>query len=402
MPLFTYTAKDLQGGYHKGTIETVDDHQAASILNKRGLVVVSVKQTSQQGKKFMDRFFGKVSFNDIVVMTRQLATMVESGLVVSEGLDILIDQQSNKRFKEILESISRDVKSGLELASAFRKHPEIFSPLYCNLVKAGESAGKLDIVLTQMADNLEKDREFRSRVRGALIYPVIVLTMMVVVIFIMMIFVIPRLTSLYTQTNIDLPLPTKILIFVSNIFSHFWWLMLAVIGAFIIAFKRWIATEKGKYYYDSLLLKTPVVGKIIRGSALTNFTRTFGLLTTAGIPILDSLAIVSEILGNLVYKKALQSSLKGVERGLTLSAQLEQEGVFPKIVPQMFKVGEETGKVDQVSFKMAEYFESETDHIVKNLTVIIEPVVLIILGLGVAFLVLSIILPIYKLTTSFS
>ncbi len=402
MPLFTYRAKDLQGVEHKGTIETSDQHQVSSILFKKGLVVISIKQAQDQEKKALGKFLNRVSFSDVVVMTRQLATMIESGLVLSEAIDILSEQQSNKRFKQILESVSRDVKSGLELAASLKKHPDVFDPLYVNLVKAGESSGKLDIVLTQMANNLERDREFRSRIRGAMIYPVIVIIMMFAVMSIMMFFVIPKLTSLYTQSNIDLPLPTKILIAVSTIFTSYWWALILIAASAVFGFKKWVGNPQGRYQFDSLLLRIPVISKIISGTTLTNFTRTFGLLTTAGIPILDSLNIVTDVLSNLVYKRALLDSVQGVERGLTLSAQLEQEGVFPKIVSQMIKVGEETGKVDQVSFKMADYFESETDHIVKNLTVILEPVILVVLGIGVAFLVLSIILPIYKLTTSFT
>lgn len=402
MPLFNYLAKDLQGGEHKGSIETVDAHQVSSLLSKKGLVVIWIKQVHEDEQKFWDRFLNKVSFNDVVIMTRQLATMIESGLVVSEALDILSDQQNNPKFKKVLESVSRDVKSGLDLASSLKKHPEVFDSLYANLVNAGEQAGKLDVVLNQMAINLEKDREFRNRIRGAMIYPVIVIVMMFSVMLVMVLFVIPRLTSLYSQSNIDLPLPTKILIAVSNFFIGFWWLLLALVIGGAILFRRWIATSSGKYKFDEIMLKLPVVGKITQGTAITNFTRTFGLLITAGIPILESLTIVSEVLGNLVYKRAIQDSLKGVERGLPFSTQLEQEGTFPKIVSQMFRVGEETGKVDQVSFKLAEYFETETDTLVKNLTVIIEPVILVVLGLGVGFLVLSIILPIYKLTTSFS
>lgn len=402
MPLYAYQARDLQGAEHKGTIETADSHQAASILTKRGLVVISLKMAQPEGQKFWERYTERISFSDIVIMTRQLSTMIESGLVVSEALDILTEQQGNKRFKAVLESISRDVKAGLELATALKKHPDVFSPLYCNLVNAGEQAGKLDVVLSQMAANLEKDREFRNRIRGAMIYPIIVVVMMGGVVSVMMLFVIPKLTVLYSQSNIDLPLPTKILITTSNIFTNFWWLLIIILVGGVIAFRRWVRTAQGREIFDSLTLKMPVVGKIVEGSSLTNFTRTFGLLTTAGIPILESLSIVIEVLNNVVYRKALQNSLRGVERGLTLSAQLEGSTAFPKIVPQMFRVGEETGKVDQVSFKLAEYFQQETDNIVKNLTVVIEPVVLVILGVGVAFLVLSIILPIYKLTTSFS
>jgi type II secretory pathway component PulF len=253
-----------------------------------------------------------------------------------------------------------------------------------------------------MATNLERDREFRNKIRGAMIYPIMIMGMMVAVMAIMMLFVVPRLTSLYTQSNIELPLPTQILIATSSFFTGFWWLVLIMIGVGIFLFKRWVATPMGRYNFDAFLLRIPIVGRIVEGTALTNFTRTFGLLTAAGIPILDALSIVAEVIGNSVYQKAVKETFKGVERGLNLSAQLEVTGVFPKLISQMFRVGEETGKVDSVSFKMAEYFESEADHLLKNLTTVIEPVILVVLGLMVGFLVLSIILPIYKLTTSIS
>lgn len=402
MSLYTYKARDLGGVDHKGTIETVDVRGAARILSKRGLIVISVKQTSKRGEKLLERFFGNVSFNDVVVATRQLATMIESGLVLSEAIDILSEQQPNKKFKVVLEEISRDIKSGMELAQALGKHSQVFPPIYISLVKSGEQSGKLDVVLSQLATTLEKDREFRSKIRGAMIYPVMVIGMMIVVMIVMMVFVIPKLTSLYTQSNIELPLPTKILIGSSSLFLKFWWLLLIFLIVAILAFRRWIKTPEGRYTFDSFLLRMPVIGKIVQGTSLTNFTRTFALLITAGIPLLDALTIVSDVIGNSVYKKAIQNTFRGVERGLTFSAQLQTDNIFPPIIPQMFKVGEETGKVDKVSFKMAEYFEEESDQLLKNITVVIEPVILVLLGIGVTFLVLSIILPIYKLTTAIS
>lgn len=401
MPVFTYQARDLQGRDHKGTVETLDESSAARILTRKGLVVTSIKQNNPDGGgKLFSKFFNRVSFDDLVISTRQLATMIDSGLVLSESIDILVDQQTNKTFKQVLSDVSNDIKSGLDLASALRKHPEVFPPLYYSLVKAGEQAGNLDIILMQLATNLEKDREFQSRIRGAMIYPIMVFVMMIVVMGIMMFFVVPKLTSLYVQSNIDLPLPTKILIGTSSFLINNWYILLTLIILGGIFFRKWISTPNGKFKFDYFLIKIPLIGKIVRGTNLTNFTRTFGLLTTAGVPILDSLKIVQQVIGNAVYKKALEDTFQGIERGLTLSAQLESTDVFPKIVPQMFRVGEETGKIDKVSFKMADYFESEADHMVKNLTVVIEPIILVVLGIGVGFLVLSIILPIYKLTTS--
>jgi type IV pilus assembly protein PilC len=402
MPTFTYKAKSLQGAEHKGTIETTDPSQVARILQKRGLIVYAISEKRANQTNFVTKFLHRVSFTDVVVATRQLATMIEAGMVLSEAIDILADQQPNITFKNVLSEVSRDIKGGLDLATAFKKHPDAFPPLYANLIKSGEETGKLDIVLNQMADTLEKDREFRAKVRGAMIYPGLIITMMGLVISIMMIFVIPRLTSLYTQSNIDLPLPTKILITTSSFMQHFWWLIILMIISGVILLKRYTATPDGKYVFDSILLKTPVVGQIITGSTLTNFTRTFGLLITAGIPLLDALTVVEGVVDNAVYKKALEQCYAGISRGLTFSSQLQAVGVFPKLIPQMYRVGEETGKVDKVSFKMADYFESETDNLVKNITVVIEPFILIVLGLGVGFVVLSIILPIYKLTTSFS
>ncbi len=400
MPIFIYKARDFQGVDHRGSIDTVDPSRAARILSKKGLVVTSIVEKRTSSPMF-ERFFNRVSFEELVIATRQLSTMIDAGLVLSEALDILVSQQTNPNFKKILETVSRDLKSGLDLASGLRKHPNVFPALYCSLVKAGEEAGNLDVILTEMANNLERDREFRSRVRGAMIYPIMILSMMVVVMGIMMFFVIPKLTSLYTQSDVDLPLPTKILIGTSDFFINYWWLVLTVLVLGVISFRKWVATPEGRFNFDTFLLKVPLVGRVIRGTALTNFTRTFGLLTTAGVPILDSITIVADVIGNTVYRKALLETRMGVERGLTMSAQLQMVGVFPNIISQMYRVGEETGKMDKVSFKLADYFESEADHLVKNLTVIIEPLILVLLGVGVAFLVLSIILPIYKLTTSF-
>ena len=400
MAEFVYTAKDIQGDSHEGSVQSSDEHSAAIILRKKGLIVITLKTKEDQSNRFLGKFFNRVSFSDIVVMTRQLATMISSGLVLSDAIDILEDQASNKVLKRALTDVSQDIKGGLTLAQALGRHPNIFPKLYVNLIKSGEASGKLDQVLLQLADGLEKDREFKARVRGAMIYPAVVLSMMGVVIIIMMTFVIPKLVSLYSESTIELPLPTKILIASSNFFVNFWWLVILLVVGTIFAIRRWNKTEEGHLFLGKLILKTPIIGKIVTNVTLTNFNRTFGLLTSAGIPLLEAIGIVSDLMDNPVFKRELKQAYAGVEKGLPLSSLLTGE-IFPKIVGHMVKVGEETGKVDDVFFKLATYFESESDHMVKNLTVAIEPIVIIILGIGVAFLVISIILPIYKLTTSF-
>ncbi|MBI2330359.1 type II secretion system F family protein [Candidatus Daviesbacteria bacterium] len=397
---FLYKAKDIKGNDYTGNIQSPDAHSAVAIIRKKGLILISLNSKSGHANKFLEHFFNRINFTELVIVTRQLATMVSSGLVLSEAIDILEEQQTNKTLKRALADISQDVKGGLTLAQALSKYPDIFPRLYVNLVKSGEASGKLDLVLLQMADGLEKDREFKAKVKGAMIYPGVVLTMMVVVIFIMMIFVIPKLTNLYSQSTIELPLPTKILIGTSNLFTRFWWMSIIFGVGISVAVNRWNQTPQGNLFFGKLLLKIPIVGKIITSVTLTNFNRTFGLLASAGIPILDSIGIVTDLTDNPVFKNALKEAYKGVEKGLPLSSLLTVNN-FPKIISQMVRVGEETGKVDEIFFKLASYFESESDHLIKNLTVAIEPIVLIILGVGVAFLVISIILPIYKLTTSF-
>lgn len=400
MAEFTYTAKDIHGEDHTGNIKSADTHSAAITIRKKGLIVISLKSKGVSGNSFLDKFFNRVSFSELVIITRQLATMVSSGLVLSDAIDILIEQQNNQTLKKALEEVSQDVKGGLSLAQALSKFPNIFPRLYANLVKSGETSGKLDQVLLQMAEGLEKDREFRARIKGAMIYPAVVLTMMFVVIIIMMLFVIPKLITLYAGSSIELPLPTRILIFISNSFVNFWWLGVICLIGICIGLIRWNKTSSGNLILGKTLLRIPIIGKIIINVTLTNFSRTFGLLTSAGLPLLESIYIVSDLTDNPVFRNALKESYDGVEKGLPFSSLLTAE-VFPKIVGQMVKVGEETGKVDEIFFKLADYFESESDHLVKNLTVAIEPIVLVLLGVGVGFLVISIILPIYKLTTSF-
>lgn len=400
MANFFYKAKDLKGEMKNGEIESSDVRSAVAILRRKGLIVISVSENKKSSTLFFLKWFNRVSFGDLVNMTRQLATMVGAGLILSDALDILSEQEVNKTLKQALVEISNDVKSGITLSQALVKHPDIFPLLYVNLVKSGEASGKLDDVLLRMADSLEKEREFKSRVKGAMIYPVLVITMMFAVMLVMMIFVIPKLTALYSQSSIELPLPTQILIGASDVLVNYWWLLLAGIIGFIIGFRRWVATVNGAQIYDKLILKVPIIGKLIINITMTDFTRTLGLLIGAGIPLLESIEIVGDITSNTQYKNALNEAYSGVSRGLPFSTLLAST-IFPRIVPQMVKVGEETGKVDEIFLKLAGFFESESDHMVKNLTTAIEPLVLIILGIGVGFLVISIILPIYKLTTSF-
>ncbi|MDD2823313.1 MAG: type II secretion system F family protein [Candidatus Daviesbacteria bacterium] len=400
MPIFSYTTKDMNGEYHKGEVETVDQFQAATLLRRKRLIIISIKEKNKNQENLFDKYFNRIPFSVVVVMTRQLATMVQAGLVLSEALDILQDQQENKKFKKVLIDILADIKGGLDFAAALQKHPDVFPAIYGQLVAAGQASGKLDIILLQLANNLEKEREFKGKIRGAMIYPIVVVTMMVGVMLIMVFFVMPKLLSLYGDSNIELPLPTKILMGFSNFMLGYWWLILVVIVVALVSFRRYSQTQDGRLRVDEFLLKAPAIGKITSLVILTSFTRTFGLLVSSGLSILDSIKIVSAITGNRVYQDGLILAYQGVERGLSFSSQVLRLPEFPRIIGQMIKTGEETGKLDEIMFKLADYFESESDNSLKNITTLIEPVVLVILGIGVGFLVVSIILPIYQLTTN--
>jgi type IV pilus assembly protein PilC len=402
MNQFNYTAKTKEGVNKSGIVEAADERQAGKILRERGLIITSIKE-SGKGMS-VDGLFGKfkkTNQSEIANFTRQLSTMITAGLPLTESLSILKAQTKDKQFGVIQESILRDIEGGGSFGDSLSKYPATFSKIYISLVRAGEASGLLDTILARLADNLEKEREFKAKTRGALIYPVIVVVAITIVMFIMMIFVIPKLTGMYKDMGVELPAPTQLLIATSNFFVNFWWLMIFIMGLSYFGYKKYASTNNGQKNTDLLSFKIPVFGKIKRLTALTEFSRTLGLLIGAGIPIIESLNIVSESVGGKVYYDSIRQAAKEVEHGAPLSIPVSKDENFPPILSQMVKVGEETGKLDEVLIKISKYFESETENLIKNLTTALEPFILILLGLGVAFLVLSIILPIYKLTSSF-
>ncbi len=368
MPVFSYVAKDTLGKYHRGDIETVDERQAVILLRRKNLIIVALKLRHDSGAAFWDAIVNRISFTDVVVLTRQLATMVEAGLILSEALDILLEQQTNKRFKLVLENISTNVKGGLDFASALEQHPDVFPRLYCKLVKAGETSGKLDKVLLELAVNLEKEREFKGKVKGAMIYPAVIICLMVAVMMIMMFFVMPKLMGMYKDSGMALPLPTQIVVGISNIILSYWWIFLAVSVPLVITIRHYLTSPLGRELVDRLILKIPVVGRIAQLVIMTNFTRTFGLLISSGVTILESIRIAGEVAGNAVFRQGLENTYRGVERGLSFSSQLLGLTIFPRIVGQMIRTGEETGKMDEVLTKISHIFEVESDEEVKGLT----------------------------------
>jgi type IV pilus assembly protein PilC len=304
--------------------------------------------------------------------------------------------------QKIVAQILADVEAGESFSSSLAKHPKIFSKTYMALVKSGEVGGVMDAVLTRLADNLEKQGEFSSKVKGALIYPVIIVVGMVLVSIIMMVFVIPKLLSLYADFNATLPLPTLILIGISNFFIHYWFVIFGILAVGYYILKMYKATINGRRKIDELIFKIPVFGDLRRQIILTELTRTLALMVGAGVPILEALNITSEVVDNSIISSALKDASKQVERGFPIAFSFSRHPeAFPFILSQMVAVGEETGKMDEVLTKVSHIFEVDSDEKVKGLTAAIEPLVMVVLGLGVGFLVIAVILPIYNLTSSF-
>lgn len=401
MKKFAYKAKDKTGKTIKGLVEAGDEKQAVSILRERGLVVISLTPAGQNIlKDISNKILKRITLGDVATFTRQLSTMITAGLTVNEALTVL-KAQSAPAMAQVIDEVIRSVEGGLSLADSLAKHPKVFSKVYVALVKAGETAGVLDEVLARLAENLEKQREFRGKVKGAMIYPAIIIIGMVAVAGIMMIFVIPRLLSLYEEFQAELPTPTKVLISVSKFMVSYWWMMIVLLVGVVYFLRTFSKTAYGKRKIDELILRIPIIGNLQKQIILTEMSRTLGLLVGAGISIIDALNVTSEALGNQIYEEELKGASKQVEKGLSLGSILAASEEFPPVVTQMILVGEETGKLDEVLTKLSRYFESESEQMVKALTTAIEPLIMIVLGLGVGFLIIAVILPIYNLTTQF-
>ena len=401
MAFFKYKAIAPNGKPTVGLVEAASVDQASTLLKEKQLFVISLSETSE--KSITSRFdkLQKVSFNDVVNFTRQLATMVMAGLSIPDSLNILHTQTTNPIFARVLSDIERSIVGGGNFGDALAKYPQHFSPIYISLIRAGEASGMLDRVLQQLADTLESERDFRAKVVGALIYPIIIVVGMIVVVIIMMVVVMPKLTDLYKDFGIELPFTTKLLIAFSNFIIYDWWAVIIIIAGIIYGYSRWKKTELGSHTLDTLVLKIPLFGELQKKTILVEFTRTLAMLLGAGIHILDALKILKGSLNNVLFRNAIDDISKRVEKGFQLADTFASHKEFPPIVSQMLKVGEETGRIDDTLLKLSKYFQTETEQTVKGLTTAMEPIIMVVLGVGIGFIVLSVITPIYNLTAQF-
>lgn len=392
-----YKAINQEGKKIRGFVEANQVSDAANYLHQKGLTPFEIKEDKELDFMRKLPIIGHVGGKDLVLFTRQLSSMLSSGLTLIKSLQILKDQISNKTLQETIGGCLLDLQEGKTFAESISKYPEIFSEVYVSLVKAGEASGSLDKVFLRLATNLEKQQKLRNKVKGALIYPIIVITLMIVVTMILMVAVVPQLTGLYEGLGAELPTATKIVVGISDFVTTAWPFM---IGAFLIGlygFMKWKATPRGREIYDREKLKLPLFGKIIKQSILTEFARTFGLLAGTGTLIVDALNQSAGVTGNVIYEEAIRNVGRKVEKGVHIGEAMESYSVFPPLLVQLVKVGEETGKMDENLLKASDYFEEEVNQSVKTLTTAMEPFIMIVLGIGVGFLVFSVISPIYGL-----
>lgn len=392
MATWNYSARTVGGEIHRDSVELPSRDDVVSFLRKQKLIPITIRE---KPKEISFTFGSGVKTRDLVLFTRQFATMVNAGLPLVQALDILQQQTENKVLKKTIQEILYDVESGHTLADALREHEDIFSGLYVNMVEAGEAGGILDTILLRLSVFLEKNEALARKVKGAMIYPAVISLVAVSAIVVLLLFVIPTFQSMFASFDQQLPLPTRIVIGMSALLQGYWWAMLAGVGGGAFLFRRWIATPGGRLAFDRFLLKVPVLGNLARKSAVARFTRTLGTLLSSGVAILDGLEITARTSGNRVIHDAIMQSRRSIAGGESISQPLRQSGVFPPMVTQMINVGEETGDLDGMLTKVADFYDDEVDVAVESLLKAMEPAMIVILGTVVGGMIVAMYLPIF-------
>jgi type IV pilus assembly protein PilC len=395
MPTFEWKGTARNGQTQTGVLVADSKDAVIAMMRRQQIVVTAVKE---KGKEIaLPKFGGGVPPQSIAIFTRQFSVMIDAGLPLVQCLEILGNQQENKTFKRVLIQIRQDVESGSNLADSMRKHPKVFNDLYTNMVAAGEAGGILDTILQRLANYIEKAVKLNSQVKSAMIYPVAVISIACIVVAVILWKVIPVFASLFVSLGADLPMPTRIVIALSNFIADFWWLMAILFVAGWFAIKKYHGTYKGKRVLDGLLLKVPVLGILLRKIAVARFCRTLATLTSSGVPILDGLTITARTAGNSVVEDAIIATRKSVEEGKTISEPLGDTEVFPPMVVQMIAVGEQTGALDTMLSKIADFYEEEVDVAVAGLMKLLEPILIAFLGVAIGGIVIAMYMPMFTL-----
>lgn len=396
MAIYRYIVKTKEAQTVSGVVEAQSQKDAEAILHQKNLIIVSLKQSTQPlGKR---RSSQRVTLDDLVIFSRQLATMIDSGITLVIALDILKGQIENRSFVQIITRIYQDVESGKSFCDAVGQFPEVFSNFYINMIRAGETSGTLDEVLDRIAVYLEKTAALKRKIQASLIYPAVVITMALLITALLLLKVVPTFKSIFESLGGTLPLPTQILIVISDLFRKFFFVMLGGAGLSLFLLKRYINTPKGRYQFDKLILRLPIFGPLFLKAAVARFARTFSTLLRSGIPILQALDIVAKTSGNKIIEEAVEHSRQAIRQGEPIAQPLEKSKVFPLMAVRMIGVGEKAGELEKMLGKIAEFYEEQVDAAVSGLTSIIEPLVIAFLGIIIGGIVLALFLPIFKIT----
>jgi type IV pilus assembly protein PilC len=397
MAIFVYTGRTRGGQTITGEMDAATREAVVAKLRSQQIVATNVRAKPRDIT--IPGFGGGVDEKEIVVFTRQFATMIDAGLPLVQCLEILASQQENKVFKKALTEIRQSVEGGLTFAAALKQHPKIFTSLYANMVEAGEAGGILDTILNRLAVYMEKAMGLKKKVKSAMIYPTTIVSVAVIVVIFLLVFVIPTFKSMFEGFGAALPLPTQIVLEMSRIVRAYFLVGIGVIVALIVAFRFWYKTAAGKLAVDAFLLKTPVFGILIRKVAVAKFTRTLGTLISSGVAILDGLEITARTAGNRVVEGAILRTRASIAEGKTIAEPLKASGVFPPMVVQMIAVGEQTGALDAMLGKIADFYDEEVDTAVGNLTALLEPMLMVFLGVVIGGVVIAMYMPIFKLVS---
>lgn len=401
MATFAYVGRTRSGAVKKGELSAKTRDEAVDQLRKQSVVVTSLDEKKGGSGGFSLSLGSGLTDKDLVVFTRQFGTMINAGLPLVQCLEILSTQSENKVLREAIGEVKTQVEAGSTFSDALRRHPKVFDDLYVNLVHAGEVGGLLDTILTRLAKYIEKAMKLKGQIKSAMIYPSAILGVAAVVITVLMIWVIPIFAKMFNELSggkMGLPGPTQLVIDVSNVFTSYWYVMLGTIGAVVFSIKKYYATAQGRMAIDKLLLKTPVFGDLIRKASVAKFTRTLGTLLGSGVPLLDGLTICAKTAGNKVIEEALINARVSIAGGKTIADPLAASGIFPKMVTHMIAVGESTGALDAMLGKIADFYEDEVDQAVASLTSLLEPVMMVFLGIVIGFIVIAMYLPIFKMS----
>jgi type IV pilus assembly protein PilC len=392
MPTFTYTARSFAGEMRTATLEAQSRDDVIAQLRRQRLNVVKIDEATPKKPKR-----GHIKMRDIVILTRQFSTMINAGLPLVQAMTILADQSQNKTLSDIMRKVVFDVESGNTVADALSKHPQAFTNLYVNMVAAGEAGGILDTILMRLATFLEKNDALVRKVKGAMIYPTVIMSVAAIAVTVLLIFVIPVFENLFSSAGLALPLPTRIVMGASRFLKGYWYIVLASAGTAAFLFKRYNATSDGKLRIDRIMLRVPVLGDVLRKSAVSRFTRTLGTLISSGVSILDGLEITAKTAGNRVVQDAIMESRSSIAGGDTIAQPLKKSGVFPPMVISMISVGEQTGGLDEMLSKIADFYDEEVDAAVSNLLSLLEPIMIVFLGVVVGGMVVAMYLPIFDM-----